>query len=560
MSEGLGLLTLLVALPLVGSVIVALTPSARPIVAKQVALAVSLVTLAVGVVALLGFDTADAQYQAVESASWIEALGVSWTLGLDGIGVVLVGLSLVIVPIVMLAGWNEIDDYAARTAAASADVREYAGATVGSGSSGVAVATGPAGETGGTDAAVPIADEPPRGNAKGYLALMLVAQSFMLGVFLALDVFLFYVFFEAVLIPIYFMIGRYGTGRRSYAAVKFLIYSLVGGLVMLAALAGLWAYSLTQGGPTLDIRVLAEYEMSTGWQNLLFLGFFFAFAVKAPMFPVHTWLPDAAGSSQPTTAVILIGVLDKIGTFGMLRLCLPLFPDAAQTFAPYIIAAAVVSIFYGGMVAIGQTDMKRMFGYISISHFGFIVLGIFVFTSQGISGSTIYMLGHGLSTALLFLVAGYLISRRGSSRVADYGGVNKVAPVAAGSFLIAGLTAVALPGMVTFLGEFLVLLGTFARYQWVGVIATLGIILAAVYVLLLYQRTMTGPVTEQVKGMRDLNPREVGALVPLIFLVIVLGFYAKPAFDVIDPAVERTMEQIGMTDPAPAITSDEEVQ
>lgn len=579
MSNGVGLVTLLAVLPLVGSVVVALLPSSRPTLAKQVALAFAVATLLLGVGVALGFDTGEGAFQMVESQSWIPALGISWTVGLDGIGLILVLLAVILVPVVMVAGWNELDDYTARTSAAaraSGRVPAAAGAAVTGGvSTGSAAASRPhggsvpgglpagsaAGSDGGNGSAA--AEAPPLGSVKGYLALMLVTEAFMIGVFTALDVFVFYVFFEAILIPVYLMIGRYGTAHRTYAAVKFLIYSLVGGLIMLASLVGLWALSADEpGGPTMDLTALTQLEISPTIQNFLFAGFFIAFAVKAPMWPVHTWLPDAAGASQPTTAVLLIGVLDKIGTFGMLRLCLPLFPDAAQTFAPYIIAAAVVSIFYGGMVAIGQTDMKRMFGYISVSHFGFIVLGIFVLTSQGMSGSTVYMLGHGLSTALLFLVAGYLIARRGSSRVEDYGGVNKVAPLAAGSFLIAGLTAIALPGMLTFLGEFLVLLGTFARYPWVGVVATLGIVLAAVYVLVLYQRTMTGPPSEGVKGMKDLNVREMAAIAPVIALVIFLGFYAKPLFDVINPTVDVTMEQVGVTDPEPAVAveTDEEFQ
>jgi NADH-quinone oxidoreductase subunit M len=375
----------------------------------------------------------------------------------------------------------------------------------------------------------------------------------MIGVFTALDVFVFYVFFEAILIPIYFMIGRYGTGQRAYAAVKFLIYSLVGGLVMLAALGGLWAISTAAGGATFDIRALTQLNISDTAQAWMFLGFFIAFAIKAPLVPVHTWLPDAAGSARPTTAVLLIGVLDKIGTYGMLRLCLPLFPDAAQRFAPVIIGLSVLSILYGALLAIGQTDIRRLFAYVSISHFGFITLGIFVFTSQGMTGSTFYMLGHGLSTALLFFVAGYLMNRRGSAQIADYGGVNQVAPVLAGLFLFAGLTALALPGLSTFISEFLVLVGTFTVYPWVAVVATLGIVLAALYVLWLYQRTMTGPVADSVAGISDVNVREILAVAPLIIIVIVLGLYPKPALDAINPTVADLQQQIGVSDPEPTV-------
>jgi NADH-quinone oxidoreductase subunit M len=346
------------------------------------------------------------------------------------------------------------------------------------------------------------------------------------------------------------MIGRFGTGRRTYAAVKFLIYSLVGGLVMLAALAVLWWVSAgPTGEPTLYLPDLLSLDIDPTLQNLMFWGFFLAFAIKAPLWPVHTWLPDAAGSATPGTAVLLIGVLDKIGTYGMMRLCLPLFPEASQTFAPLIIAISVVGIFYGALVAIGQTDMKRLFGYVSLSHFGFITLGIFVFTTQGQVGSGLYMLGHGLSTALLFMVAGFMIVRRKSANVDDYGGVVKPAPVLAGMFLFAGLTALALPGLSTFVSEFLVLLGAFTHNAWIGAGATLGIVFAALYVLLLYQRTMTGPETDQVRGMKDLNGRERWVLAPIIALVIFLGFYPAPVLNALEPAVANTMQWTGTTDP-----------
>lgn len=543
-NEGLGLLTLMAVLPLLGSLVVALLPRSSAELAKRLALVISLATLALAVVVALQFDAGASGYQLVESVSWIPSLGVSWTLGLDGLGLILVLLSTLLVPVVMVAGWYERSS----TAAASVQAREPA--LVGGGAAGHEQSVPDAAAAGSSG------QEQPEGAVKGYLALILVAEAMMIGVFTALDVFVFYVFFEAILIPLYFMIGRYGTGRRAYAAVKFLIYSLVGGLLMLAALAGLWAATSSQfGEPTFSLAALQQLDLSSTQQAWLFWGFFIAFAIKAPMFPVHTWLPDAAGSSRPTTAVLMIGVLDKIGTFGMMRLCLPLFPDAAKQFAPYIMALALVSIFYGALVAIGQTDMRRLFAYVSISHFGFIVLGIFAFTSQGLTGATFYMLGHGLSTALLFCVLGYLMARRGSAQIADYSGVVKVAPVLAGMFLIANLSALALPGMSTFISEFLVLVGTFTRYPWVAAAATFAIVLAALYALWLYQRTMTGPENDEVRGMPDLNVRELAALAPVIFLLVFLGFYAKPALDVINPTTDQIMQDIGMTDPQPAVAT-----
>lgn len=545
-SSGLGLLTLLAALPLLGSVVVALLPRHDALLAKRVALFFAVATFALAIVVWSQFDSSVGGYQLVESVSWIPALGVSWTLGLDGIALILVLMATFLVPIVIIAGWHEVED----AEALAADRRtEYAAAVVRGGSDGgVAVLTASGGPTSDSDHS-----PPSTGSVKGYFALFLATEALMLGVFLALDVFVFYVFFEAILIPVYFLIGRYGSGQRAYAAIKFLIYSLVGGLLMLAALGGLWAVTRDAGGPTFDLRVLTQVQLPENVQTWLFLGFFIAFAIKAPLWPFHTWLPDASGSAQPMTAVLLIGVLDKIGTFGVMRLCLPLFPDAAQRFAPWIIALSVVSILYGALLAVGQTDMRRLFAYVSISHFGFMMLGIFVFTSTGQTGSTFYMLGHGLSTALLFCTLAYLMRRRGSSLIADYGGVAQVAPVLAGFFLIANLTALALPGMSTFISEFLVLLGTFERYPWVAVISVVGIILSALYALWLVQRVNFFTPGQAVARMRDLSWREIAAVAPVAALVIVLGFYPKPALDVINPAVDQLMQYTGSTDPAPAV-------
>ena len=508
----MAILTILALVPLIGSLVVGFVPAA-PVRSKQIALLFAAATFAIAVIVITQYDAgAPEQFQLVEQYDWIPTLGISFSLGVDGLGLIMIFLATLLTPLVMVACWNDVEDSAAQ----------------------------------GGDQEV--------GQVRGYLALMLLMLAMTVTLFTALDVFLFYFLFEAVLIPVYFMIGRFGTGRRTYAAVKFLVFSLLGGLVMLAALALLWYVSLDAlGGPNLFLPDLMAIEIDPTMQTWLFWGFFIAFAIKAPMWPVHTWLPDAAGSSTPGTAILLIGVLDKLGTFGMLRFCLPLFPEAAQDAAPVIIALSVISIFYGGLVAIGQTDMKRLFGYVSISHFGFIVLGIFVFTTQAQVGSAFYMLGHGISTALLFMVAGYMITRQKTANIGDYGGVSKVAPVLAGSFLFAGLTALALPGLSTFLSEFLVLVGAFTRYPWVAAFATLGIILAAVYVLLLYQRTMTGPPVERVKGMVDLNTREKVAIAPLIAVVIFLGFYPAPALDVLDPYVADVMAQVGTTDPAPVL-------
>jgi NADH-quinone oxidoreductase subunit M len=373
-----------------------------------------------------------------------------------------------------------------------------------------------------------------------------------------------------MLIPMYFLIGGFGDRahaageeeagkQRSYAAVKFLLYNLAGGLIMLAAVIGLFVatsdqlgegtYSLQQ---IVQARADGDFQLGTNTERLLFLGFFFAFAVKAPLWPLHTWLPNAMGESTAPVAVLITAVVDKVGTFAMLRFCLGLFPEASAWATPVVIVLALVSILYGALLAVGQRDMKRLIAYASISHFGFIVLGIFAMTSQGQSGATLYMVFHGVSTAALMLVAGFLISRRGSRLIADYGGVQKVAPVLAGTFLVGGLATLSLPGLAPFISEFLVLVGTFSRYPVAGIVATAGIILAALYVLLMYQRTMTGPVEKSVvREMPDLRPRELAVVAPLIALLIFFGVFPQSLTGIVNPAVEHTMSDVQKKDPKP---------
>jgi NADH-quinone oxidoreductase subunit M len=293
--------------------------------------------------------------------------------------------------------------------------------------------------------------------------------------------------------------------------------------------------------------------MSSTTQNLLFLGFFIAFAIKAPVWPFHTWLPDAAGSASPGTSVLLLGVLDKVGTFGMIRYCLTLFPEASKTFTPLILILAVISILYGAFLAIGQKDIKRLIAYTSISHFGFITLGIFAMTSQGHSGAVLYMFNHAFSTAALFLVAGWMISRRGSSTISDFGGLQRVTPVLAWSFFFAGLSSLALPGLSSFVSEFLVLVGTFTRYPVHAIIATFGIVLAALYILIPVQKALHGPTTPGNENLKDLNLREKIAIAPVVAIIVVLGFYPSPMLKIINPATTNIIAQLGFTDPAPSI-------
>ncbi|WP_129841756.1 NADH-quinone oxidoreductase subunit M [Streptomyces sp. RFCAC02] len=524
------LLTATAAAPAIGAVLTAAVPAARRSAAKWLAFGFSLITLALAAAVVLRFDTgagAD-RFQLTESRAWIEDFGVRYELGVDGIGVAMIALTAVLVPFLIGAGWNDAD---------------------------------------------PVEGEAPATRrwrpTQGFFALILMVEAMVILSFAATDVFLFYIFFEAMLIPMYFLIGGFGdrageqgeegqARQRSYAAVKFLLYNLAGGLVMLAAVIGLYVATADQLGTgtfslqaLLDARGSGELDLATDTERWLFLGFFAAFAVKAPLWPLHTWLPNAMGESTAPVAVLITAVVDKVGTFAMLRFCLGLFPEASDWATPVVVALALVSIVYGALLAIGQRDIKRLIAYASVSHFGFIVLGVFAMTSQGQGGAALYMINHGVATAALMLVAGFLIARRGSRLIADYGGVQKTAPVLAGTFLVGGLATLSLPGTGPFVSEFLVLVGTFSRWQAVGIVACAGIVLAALYVLLLYQRTMTGPVRQGLERLPDLRVRELAVVGPLIALVVLLGVYPRPLTDLVNPAVEHTLSDVDRTDPPP---------
>ncbi|WP_448318731.1 NADH-quinone oxidoreductase subunit M [Streptomyces sp. CO7] len=515
------LLTATAVLPALGAVATAAVPAARREAAKWLALLVSLGTLALAVLVAVRFDPGGARFQLTESYDWIPAFGVRYELGVDGIGVALTLLTAVLIPFIVLAGWHDAD---------------------------------------------PLETQSKRWRpTQGFFALILMVEAMVILSFEATDVFLFYIFFEAMLIPMYFLIGGFGdrahqggeeaaATQRSYAAVKFLLYNLAGGLIMLAAVIGLYVAAGSFSLPDiLAARADGELTMGTNTERLLFLGFFLAFAVKAPLWPLHTWLPNAMGEATAPVAVLITAVVDKVGTFAMLRFCLGLFPEASKWATPVVLVLALISIVYGALLAVGQRDIKRLVAYASISHFGFIILGVFVMTSQGQSGATLYMVNHGISTAALMLVAGFLISRRGSRLIADYGGVQKVAPVLAGTFLIGGLATLSLPGLAPFVSEFLVLVGAFARYPVVGIIATFGIVLAALYTLVLYQRTMTGPVRPEVAKLPDLRVRELAVAAPLIALLIFLGVYPQPLTDLVNPAVRHTMSDVQQHDPEPEV-------
>src|SRR3954449_9212196 len=516
----------MIVLPAVASAVVAFLPKGRDDTARQIALGTTLVVLLLAVLATAAFDPDGDRFQLTTSVSWIPAFGVRFSLGVDGIALVLLLLIGVLMPIVVLASWRDT--------------------------------------------------APGKHSMKAFFAWLMLLEAAMVGVFAATDVFMFYVFFEAMLIPMYFLIGSFGGPRRQYAAMKFFVYSLVGGLIMLASVIGLYVVSNSQlGHGTFAFDALRALEITPGVQKLLFLGFFVAFAIEAPLVPLHTWLPDSGAEAPIGGAVILVGVLDKVGTFGFIRYCLPLFPEASRAFAPWVLALAVVGILYAALLAMGQSDMKRLVSYTSISHFGFIALGIFAFTTEAGTGAVLYMVNHGIATGLLFIVVGMLIARGGSRQIGDYGGIAAKAPVLAGAFLIAGLASLALPGTNSFVSEFMVLIGSFTSQPVFTTIATVGMILAALYILLMYQRTMQGPPagvllvedpgepapvdhhggvatavrTSPRRTMRvlDLDRRELAVVAPLVALIIVLGVYPQPLLNLIEPAVSATMSDLGVT-------------
>ena len=496
----MNLLTTIGVLPLIAALVIALLPKANDKLIKTVAFASTTVIALISLLLATGFDRAQTGFQFTQSTSWISAFNINYAVGIDGISLVLILLSTILVPIVVLATWHESD--------------------VG------------------------------RWGSKVFYILILVLETMMIGVFAATDLFLFYVFFEAMLIPVYFLIGGYGSGEKSAAAVKFLLYSLFGGLLMLASIIGIYVIAGNQIGATFDLTELAKLQIDDTTENFLFLGFFIAFAIKAPLVPFHTWLPDAAKSATPGTSVLLLGVLDKVGTYGMIRFCIALFPDASKTFTPYIITLAVISILYGAFMAIGQRDIKGLIAFTSISHFGFITMGIFAMTSQAMSGANLYMVNHGFSTAALFLIAGWMIKRRGSSTIADFGGLQRVTPVMAWLFFIAGMSSLALPGLSSFVSEFLVLVGTYTRYPVAAIIGTFGIVLAALYILIPIQKTLHGPTTPGNEGMADLSLREKIAIAPVIAVIVAMGFYPKPVLDLINPTAEKVVVTAGFSDPA----------
>jgi NADH-quinone oxidoreductase subunit M len=485
------LLTAALFAPLAGAVLVAAVPAARANLARWVALLASLVALGLAVALAARFRAGEAGFQLGAVADWVPSFGVSYRVGVDGVSLPLVLLTAVLTPLAIVGSWRMVD------------------------------------------------------RSRSYVALLLVLETAMLGVFVSLDLFLFYVFWEAVLVPAYFLIGSFGGQRRVYAAVKFFVYTLLGGLLMLVGIIALFhLQQRATGTPSFDYEVLRDFDKDPGTQRWLFAAFFAAFAVKTPLWPFHTWLPDAYTEAPATTTVLLAGVMSKLGVYGFLRYSLPLFPDAARDLQPLLLTLAVVGIVYCALVAAVQRDFKTLVAYSSVSHLGFIVLGVFALNLQGLQGAVFYMVAHGLLIGGLFFVTGMLEERRGTRRIEEFGGLQQAAPRMAGVMLVITLGAVALPGLVGFVGEFLTLLGAFLANRAYAVVGATGVILGAVYLLWAYQRMWHGPLErEENRAVGDLTGREWAILAPLVAAIVVLGLFPRPVLEWVEPSATRVVEQ-----------------
>lgn len=499
-------LSLLALVPLAAALVLWLVKPLRA-AGREIALFISVLVL-VGVIAAAatGFDLDKAPaFQLGEDYAWIPSIGLSWALGVNGLGLVMVILATALTPLVLLAAWN--DD-------ADADSRA------------------------------------------GYAGLILALETFMVLLFSARDLLLFYIAFEGMLIPLYFLIGRFGHGeaqRRRHAAIKFVLYSLAGGLVMLFGVIGV--YVTSGGGPKafhMDHLTSGAFAPAGGgmWMMVTFL---IAFAIKAPLVPAHTWLPSTAEVARGGTSVLLVGVLDKVGTWGMIMFCWQLFPQASAQVAPIIIGFAVVSIIWGALAAIAQKDVMRLVSFTSISHFGFMVMALYIGSQTAIEGAMLYMVAHGVSIAGLFLLGGWLSERGGTQQIGAYSGMQRVTPTLAGLFLLSGLAAIALPGLSGFLPEYLILVGTFKVSIFIAIVAVLGVVLAAVYILLPYQKIFTGPIDGEVRDIPDLTWREKFIMIPIVLAMFGLGFLPGPTLNLISPDAALTCSAASDACLAPAV-------
>jgi NADH-quinone oxidoreductase subunit M len=478
-------------LPLIGVIALVAWRGARDDVARGIALVVALATFIVSLGMLGRFDGSRSGFQMIEQATWVRSIHLQYLLGVDGVSLFMVLLTTFLMPIAILASWKI----------------EH--------------------------------------RVRLLMAALLLLETGMVGTFLALDLILFFLFFEAILFPMYLVIGGWGGERRVYAAVKFFLFTMFGSAFLLVAILVLFTKSgsLT-GGPTFDVRQLAHLTLHASTARWLFLAFFVAFAVKVPLFPLHTWLPDAHTEAPTAGSVILAAVLLKVGAYGLIRFNLALFPEAARSFAPFVSVLALIGIVYGAVVAVVQTDVKRLVAYSSVSHLGFVVLGTFAFTQQGMSGGVLQMVNHGLSTGALFLLVGMVYERTHTRDLGEMGGLAAVMPWLMGVFLFVALSSLGLPGLNNFVGEFLVILGTFASNRAFGAIAAAGVVLAAIYLLWSYQRMAHGPVPREHERHPDLSVREVALLAPILAAILLFGVYPGLLLDRINATATRIVHQV----------------
>ncbi len=492
-SIGFPVLTFLIVVPFVGGIVLALIPSARLEAHRLIALITTVITGAMSVWVLGAFDKDDAGFQfgSEDPIVWIESLGVRWDLAVDGISLFMVVLTGILFPLAVL------------------------GAT-------------------------------PEHSPKNYYAWIVVLEAGLMGVFLTMDLFFFFVFFEVVLVPMYFLIGRWGHGNRVYAATKFFIYTMFGSALMLVGiLAIVFLHEDATGVTTFNVVALAEgqnWGVTAG--RWIFLAFALAFSVKVPVFPVHTWLPDAHTEAPTAGSVILAGVMLKLGTYSFFRFGLYLFPEAATWFAPVMMILGTIGILYGAVAATMQKDLKRLVAYSSVAHLGFIVLGTFAITTESLTGSVVQMVNHGISTGALFFLVGWMYERRHTRQISELGGLQKSAPVFAGVFTLVMFSSIGLPGLNGFVGEFLILIGAFVANPWIASVAATGVIIAALYLLWAYQRVFHGPAEGDNAEMEDLRMSEGLVLMPLLVLIVFLGVYPKPMLERIEPAVETLIAHI----------------
>ncbi len=500
------MLSAIVFSPLLGALTLLFIPREQVAGLRRSAFVFSLPPFILSLLLFAAFDPADAGFQFVEQAAWIPALQVFYRVGVDGMSLFLVMLTTFLTPLVVLFGWGDIEK-----------------------------------------------------RVKEYMIFLLLLEVGMLGAFVALDLFLFYVFWEVMLVPMYFIIGVWGGPRRIYAAIKFVLFTMVGSLLMLVAILYLvWSYQAAHGQLSFDVVRLYDLQVPLAAQRWLFAAFALAFAIKVPMFPLHTWLPDAHVEAPTGGSVILAGVLLKLGTYGFLRYAIPLFQAVAVEAWPYIAGAAVIGIVYGALVSMVQPDLKKLVAYSSVSHLGFVMLGMFAFNVQGITGSLYQMLGHGLSTGALFLIVGVIYQRRHTRMIADFGGLWKQLPLFSAVFLIVMLSSAGLPGLNGFVGEFMILLGAFEASPWVTAVGATGVILGAVYLLWMFQRVMFGPLDKPAnQQLTDLTARELVVLVPVLVMIVAMGVYPRPFLSRMEPAVKAyvaRLERVRVaqaTDPAP---------